>query len=90
MVKLSNPGEIDPDNISRPSIDELPPEDHQAYEDFIKECEEENKRRKEKELEEKRRWFLSHFSKIGRVISLKTRRWSFFRMKMSKLNQVLL
>ena len=63
MVKLSNPGEIDPDNISRPSVDELPPEDRQAYEAFIKECEEENKRRKEKELEEKRRWFLSHFSK---------------------------
>ena len=63
MVKLSNPGEIDPDNISRPSVDELPSEDRQAYETFIKECEEENKRRKEKELEEKRRWFLSHFSK---------------------------
>jgi len=63
MVKLSNPGEIDPDNISRPSVDELPPEDRQAYEAFIKECEEENKRRKEKELGEKRRWFLSHFSK---------------------------
>src|SRR6185503_14345553 len=63
MVKLSNPGEIDPDNISRPSVDELPPEDRQVYEAFIKECEEENKRRKEKELEEKRRWFLSHFSK---------------------------
>ena len=63
MVKLSNPSEIDPDNISRPSVDELPPEDRQAYEAFIKECEEENKRRKEKELEEKRRWFLSHFSK---------------------------
>ena len=63
MVKLSNPGEIDPDNISRPSVDELPPEDRQAYEAFKKECEEENKRRKEKELEEKRRWFLSHFSK---------------------------
>jgi len=63
MVKLSNAGEIDPDNISRPSVDELPPEDRQAYEAFIKECEEENKRRKEKELGEKRRWFLSHFSK---------------------------
>ena len=63
MVKLSNPGEIDPDNISRPSVDELPPEDCQAYEAFIKECEEERKRRKEKELEEKCQWFLSHFSK---------------------------
>ena len=63
MVKLSNPGEIDPDNISIPSVDELPPEDRQAYQAFIKKCEEESKRRKEKELEEKRRWFLSHFSK---------------------------
>ena len=63
MVKLSNPGEIDPDNISRPSVDELPPEDRQVYEAFIKECEEESKRRKEKELEEKRQWFLSHFFK---------------------------
>jgi len=63
MVKLSNHSEIDPDNISRPSCDELPPDDRQAYEAFIKECEEESKRRKEKELEEKRRWFLSHFSK---------------------------
>ena len=63
MVKLSNPCEIDLDNISRPSVDELPPEDRQAYEVFIKECEEENKRHEEKELEEKRRWFLSQFSK---------------------------
>ena len=58
MVKLTNPAEIDSDNISRPSVDELPPENHQAYEAFIKECEEENKRRKEKEIEEKHRWFL--------------------------------
>ena len=63
MAKLSNPGEIDPDNINRPSVDELPPEDRQAYEAFIKESEEESKRRKEKEIEEKRRWFLSHYSK---------------------------
>ena len=63
MVKLLNPSEIDPDNISRPSVDELSPEDRQAYQAFIKKCEEESKRRKEKELEEKRRWFLSHFSK---------------------------
>ena len=62
-MKLSNPGEIDSDNISRPSVDELPLEDRQAYEAFIKECEEESKRRKKKELEEKRQWFLSHFSK---------------------------
>ena len=63
MVKLTNPAEIDSDNISRPYVDELPPEDRQAYEAFIKECEEESKRRKKKELEEKRLWFLSHFSK---------------------------
>ena len=61
MVKLSNPDEIDPNNISRPSVDELPPEDRQAYEAFIKECDEESKRRKEKEIEEKPWWFLSHF-----------------------------
>ena len=63
MVKLSDPGEINVNNISRPSVDELPPEDHQVYEAFIKECEEENIRRKEKEIEEKCRLFLSHFSK---------------------------
>jgi len=63
MVKLSDPGEINVNNISRPSVDELPPEDHQVYEAFIKECKEENIRRKEKEIKEKRRWFLSHFSK---------------------------
>ena len=60
MAKLSNPGEIDPDNINRPSGET---EDHQAYESFIKKCEEENKRRKKKEIEEKRQWFLSHYSK---------------------------
>jgi len=63
MVKLSDPGEINVNNISRPSVDELPPEDRQVYEIFIKECEEENIRRKEKEIEEKCRLFLSHFSK---------------------------
>ena len=63
MVKLLDPSEINVNNISRPSVDELPPEDRQVYEAFIKECEEENTRRKEKEIEEKRRWFLSHFSK---------------------------
>ena len=62
-MKLSDPDEINVNNISRPSVDELPPEDRQVYEAFIKECEEENIRRKEKELDEKRRWFLSHFSK---------------------------
>ena len=63
MVKLSDPGEINVNNISRASVDELPLEDRQVYEAFIKECEEENTRRKEKEIEEKCRWFLSHFSK---------------------------
>ena len=63
MVKLSDPGEINVNNMSRTSVDELLPEDRQVYEAFIKECEEENTRRKEKEIEEKRRWFLSHFSK---------------------------
>ena len=63
MVKLSDPDEINVNNISRPSIGELPPENRQVFEAFIKECEEENTRRKEKEIEEKRRWFLSHFSK---------------------------
>ena len=62
-MKLSDPDEINVNNISRPSVDELPPEDRQVYEIFIKECEEENIRRKEKEIEEKCRWFLSHFSK---------------------------
>ena len=90
MVKVSNPGEIDPDNISRASVDELPPKDHQAYEAFIKECEEENKRRKEKEIEEKRRWFLSHFFKNrkGDVLKDKEAWWFFFSMKRSKPNQV--
>jgi len=63
MVKLSDPCEINVNNISKPSVDELPPEDRQVYEAFIKECEEENTQRKEKEIEEKRQWFLSHFSK---------------------------
>ena len=47
----------------RPLVDELPPEDRQAYESFIKECEEESKRWKEKEIEEKCQWELSHFFK---------------------------
>ena len=63
MVNLSDPGEINVNNISMPSVDELPPEDRQVYEAFIKECEEENTRCKEKEIEEKRQWFLSHFSR---------------------------
>ena len=62
-MKLSDSGEINVNNISRPSVDELPPEDRQVFEAFIKECEEENIRHKVKELEEKHRWFLSHFSK---------------------------
>ena len=62
MVKLSS-GDVDASNIVRPTVDQLSAEDRQAYEAFIKECEEENTRRKEKELEEKRQWFLSHFSR---------------------------
>ena len=69
MVKLSNPGEIDPDNISRPSVDELPLENRQAYEAFIKECEEENKLRKEKEIDEKFGGSCLTFPRIGRVMS---------------------
>ena len=62
MVKLSS-GDVDASNIVRPSVDELSAEDRQAYEAFIKECKEENQHRKEKEIEEKRQWFLSHFSR---------------------------
>ena len=89
MVKLSDPCEINVNNISKPSVDELPPEDRQVYEAFIKECEE-NTRRKEKEIEEKRRWFLSHFSKNRKGDVLKDKEaWSFFfSMKRSKPNQV--
>ena len=53
MVKLSS-GDVDASNIVRPTPDQLSSEDRQAYEAFIKECEEENTRRKEKEIEEKR------------------------------------
>ena len=62
MVKLSS-GDIDASNIVRPTANQLSAEDRQAYEAFIKECEEENTRRKAKEIEEKRQWFLSHFSR---------------------------
>ena len=62
MPKLSC-SDVDASNIVRLTIDQLLAEDRQAYEAFIKECEEENTRRKEKEIEEKRQWFLSHFSR---------------------------
>ena len=62
MVKLSS-SDVDASNIVRPTPDQLSAEDRQAYEAFIKECEEENTRRKEKEIDEKRQWFLSHFSR---------------------------
>ena len=62
MVKLSS-SDVDATNIVKPTPDQLSAEDRQAYEAFIKECEEENTRRKEKEIEEKRQWFLSHFSR---------------------------
>ena len=61
-MKLSS-SDVDASNIVRPTLDQLSAEDRQAYEAFIKECEEENTRRKEKEIEEKRQWFLSHFSR---------------------------
>jgi hypothetical protein len=53
MVMLSNPSKIDLDNIARPTVDELLDEDHQAYEAFIKDRED-NKRRKAKEDEDAR------------------------------------
>ena len=62
MVKLSS-GDVDASNIVRLTVDELSAEDRQAYEALIKECEEESIRRKEKETEEKRQWFLYHFSR---------------------------
>ena len=62
MLKLSS-GDVDASNIVRPTVDQQSAEDRQAYEVFIKECKEENTRRKEKEIEEKRQWFLSHFSR---------------------------
>ena len=62
MAKLSS-GDVDTSNIVRPSVDELSAEDRQAYEAFIKDCEEESIRRKAKEIEEKCQWYLSHFSK---------------------------
>jgi hypothetical protein len=85
MVKLSNPGEIDMDNISRPSVDELPPEDRQAYEAFINECEEESKKKRSKKSAG---GFCLTSPRIGRVMSLRTRRWSFFQMRMSRPNQM--
>jgi hypothetical protein len=61
-VKLSS-SDVDAGNIVRLTVDELSAEDRQAYEVLIKECEEESTRRKEKEINEKRQWFLSHFSR---------------------------
>ena len=62
MVKLSS-NDVDASNIVRPTVYQLSAKDHQAYEVFIKECEEENTQRKKKEIKEKRQWFLSHFSR---------------------------
>ena len=62
-MNLSNPSDVDASNIVRPTVDELSAEDRQAYEAFIKDCEEESIRRKAKEIEEKCQWYLSHFSK---------------------------
>ena len=63
MVKITNSGEVDAGNIVRLTKDELSAEDHKVYEAFIKDCEEESIRHKEKEIEEKRQWYLSHFFK---------------------------
>ena len=41
----------------------LSAEDRQAYEAFIKDCEEESIRCRAKEIEKKRQWYLSHFFK---------------------------
>ena len=60
MVKITNPGV---DNIVRLTEHELLAEDRKAYKAFIKDCEEESIRRKEKEIEEKRQQYLSHFFK---------------------------
>ena len=61
-MKLSS-SDVDASNIVRPTPDQLSAEDRQFYEAFIKECEVENTRCKEKEIEEKRQRFLSHFSR---------------------------
>jgi len=50
MVNLSS-SDVDASNIVRLTPDQLPAEDRQPYEAFIKECEEENTRCKEKEIE---------------------------------------
>ena len=63
MMKLSNPSDIDASNFVRSTVDELSAEDRQAYEALIKECKEESIRHKEKEIEQKCQWLLSHFSK---------------------------
>ena len=63
MVKLLSPSDIDASNIVRKTVDELSAEDHQAYKALVKECKEESIQHKEKEIKEKRQWFLSHFSK---------------------------
>ena len=55
-MKLTNPSEVDANNIVKTIIDELSEEDRQAYETFIKECEEESIQCKAKEIEEKRQW----------------------------------
>jgi hypothetical protein len=54
MVNLPKPSEVDPNNIARPTVDELSDEDCQAYEAYMKEREEDNIRRKAKEDEEAR------------------------------------
>ena len=86
MVKLSDPGEINVNNISRPSVDELPPEDRQVYEAFIKECEERTHGAKKKKSKKSVGGSCLTSPRIGRVMSPKTRRWSFFQMSRSRPN----
>ena len=91
MVNIANPGEIDVENISRPSADELPSEDRQSYEVFIKDCEEESRRRKEKNRRKASKKSVGGscltFPRIERVMSPRTRRWLFFQRRRSMPNQ---
>ena len=89
MVKLSS-GDVDASNIVRPTPDQLSAEDRQAYEAFIKECEEENTRRKEKEIEEKRQWFLSHFSRNRKGEVFKDKEVVIFQMNKNKPKQIIM
>ena len=60
MANLPKPGEVDADNIARPTANELSAEDRQCYEELLQEEEMERARKK---FEDKTQWYLSHFSK---------------------------